>query len=160
MSVFTAGADSQTCVWTTSAGTWWSFSLSALTQPSNKPSATSSRCRRSWRSSTEGRWGRRQGGWAVPWAGLSWIFTTCLKRKRQTENGVSTLSPLIHLAVCFVKKRTRRQLWWLPLSGLQASPVSVTTCRPVDFTKDRVCLCVFVCVTIEPLLAHNTYIWV
>lgn len=41
------------CVSTTSADTWWSCSLWAQTRPFSKPSATSSRCRRSWRSSTD-----------------------------------------------------------------------------------------------------------
>lgn len=48
-----AGADSQTCASTTSADTWWSCSPWVQTRPSSTPSATSSRCRRSWRNSTD-----------------------------------------------------------------------------------------------------------
>lgn len=48
-----AGADSQTCASTTSADTWWSCSPWVRTRPSSTPSATSSRCRRSWRNSTD-----------------------------------------------------------------------------------------------------------
>lgn len=48
-----AGADSQTCASTTSADTWWSCSPWVRTRPCSTPSATSSRCRRSWRNSTD-----------------------------------------------------------------------------------------------------------